>query len=92
MRESLQSAGERGGFQAAVHGVAGLGVAALKVEQVAGLETHAGAGQAHAGGGERAQPRSQRRGEAQCGTGIVLRVVAHAVSSLSGWLASSASR
>jgi len=36
--------GEGGGFKAAVHGVAGLGVAALKVEQVGGFLADAGAG------------------------------------------------
>jgi len=63
-----------------MHGVAGLGVAALKVEQVAGFEADAGAGESDAGWSENAQSRGQGLSE----TGIGMRGVVHDVSSLSG--------
>jgi hypothetical protein len=58
---------EGGGFKAAVDGVAGLGVATLKVEQVAGLKAHAGPAQPDAGRGERTQASGQRRGQDRVG-------------------------
>ena len=76
----FQSGSERRGFKAAVDGVTGLGVAALKLEQVTRLETYTGASQAHAGWSESAQARGERWGEIS----IVLGRVAHALSSLSG--------
>jgi hypothetical protein len=76
----FQRGSERRGFKAAVDGVTGLGVAALKVEQVAGFQTHTGASQAHAGWSESAQACGERWSEIS----IVLVHVAHAVSSLSG--------
>jgi hypothetical protein len=62
-------------FKAGVHGVASLRVGALKVEQVTGLEAHAGAAQSNAGGSESTQPGGRFGAREQ---------VAHAESSLSG--------
>jgi hypothetical protein len=72
--------GERCGFQAAVDGVTGLGVAALKLEQVTRLETYTGASQAYASWSQSAQAP----GEGWCEISIGMGLVAHAVSSLSG--------
>jgi hypothetical protein len=61
-----------------VNGVAGLGVTALEIQQVAGFKTYAAAAKAYAGGGERTQSSSKR------GSELRIFVLAHSVSSLSG--------
>ena len=60
----------------AVDGVSGLGVGALKVEQVARFEAYAGAGEAYPCGCQGAETLGQH--------GLEVCVLAHAVSSLSG--------
>src|SRR5665647_2956779 len=59
-------------------------VGMLKIQHLASLKTHARAPQTHACRGKRPQLRSQ--------TVLRTRQLAHAVNSLSGWLASAVSR
>jgi hypothetical protein len=48
-----------------MHGVAGLGVGALEVEEVAGLKADSGAAKSNAGGCERAEAASKSCGLAE---------------------------
>jgi hypothetical protein len=62
-----------------MHGVAGLRVGTLEVEEVAGAQADAGASESNAGGGESAQTSGESGGLAR-----VRLQLAHAESSLSG--------